>query len=296
MSSVKEILNYKPNPTSDKIARVEVIKKDIEEYQNILLIGFANLPANALHELRADFRDIGTIKVVKNKMLTIAIDALYESGKITDVEKIKEKLTGATAIICTNENIFSVTARLKERKYPIAAKEGAAALSEISLESINTGISAEPSNLAEFQALGLKTRVERGTIKIMEEAVVCRLGDKVTKTLWTILDNLGIKPFEVGFEVKAGLDQGNYIGGDVLAVDFEEKRKELAMASNMALNLALFIPVVNRRTIRHLISKGSTNANELSVTIAYYTKRTMGRILAKAGQFANTLAPEDMKK
>merc|ERR1712093_228585 len=77
----------------------------------------------------------------------------------------------------------------------------------------------EPGKTSFFQALGIPTKIARGTIEIVTEHQVLAAGGRVGTSEATLLNMLNISPFTYGMKVVQIYDQGNLFSPDVLDVD-----------------------------------------------------------------------------
>ena len=84
----------------------------------------------------------------------------------------------------------------------------------------NTGM--EPGKTSFFQALGIPTKIARGTIEIVSDIKVVTAGTRVGPSEATLLNMLNISPFTYGMTVVQIFDAGNAFSPEVLDIDDEE--------------------------------------------------------------------------
>jgi large subunit ribosomal protein LP0 len=87
----------------------------------------------------------------------------------------------------------------------------------------------EPGKTSFFQALGVPTKIARGTIEITTELKLVEAGNKVGASEATLLNMLNISPFTYGMGVVQVYDQGNIFSPSVL--DIEESQLLRAFSS-----------------------------------------------------------------
>ena len=87
----------------------------------------------------------------------------------------------------------------------------------------------EPGKTSFFQALGVPTKIARGTIEITTDLKLVEAGNKVGASEATLLNMLNISPFTYGMGISQVYDDGQCFGPDVL--DIEEKQLLDALAS-----------------------------------------------------------------
>jgi large subunit ribosomal protein LP0 len=87
----------------------------------------------------------------------------------------------------------------------------------------------EPGKTSFFQALGVPTKIARGTIEITTDLKLVEAGSKVGASEATLLNMLNISPFTYGMGISQVYDQGNTFPPSVL--DIEESQLLKAFSS-----------------------------------------------------------------
>lgn len=87
----------------------------------------------------------------------------------------------------------------------------------------------EPGKTSFFQALGVPTKIARGTIEITSDLKLVEAGNKVGASEATLLNMLNISPFTYGMGISQVYDQGNTFHPSVL--DIEESQLLKAFSS-----------------------------------------------------------------
>ena len=87
----------------------------------------------------------------------------------------------------------------------------------------------EPGKTNFFQALGVPTKIARGTIEITTDLKLVEAGTKVGASEATLLNMLNISPFTYGMGITQVYDQGNTFPSSVL--DIEESQLLKAFSS-----------------------------------------------------------------
>jgi len=115
---------------------------------------------------------------------------------------------------------------------------------DVSIAAGNTGM--EPGKTSFFQALGIPTKIARGTIEIVSDVQVVTAGTRVGSSEATLLNMLGVSPFTYGMTVVQIFDQGNVFSPDVLDVTEKEllDRFFSGVTTIAALSLALHYPTL----------------------------------------------------
>src|SRR5947199_5183379 len=117
----------------------------------------------------------------------------------------------------------------------------------------------EPGKTSFFQALGVPTKIARGTIEITSDLKLVDAGNKVGASEATLLNMLNISPFTYGMGVAQVYDQGQTFSPNVL--DIEEKQLLGAFASAVntiaCISLALNYPTLP--SVMHSVINGYKN-------------------------------------
>ncbi|HUT79895.1 MAG TPA: 50S ribosomal protein L10 [Candidatus Bathyarchaeia archaeon] len=281
----KAIYQHKPNFTNKK-QLAELIKL-IQAYKNVGITRVENIAARTIQRLRSDLRGDAVLKIAKNTLMRLALKEVAIKDK--HISKLLDYINGSCAFILTNGNPFKVANYLEKNKIPTAAKEGQIAPKDITVKAKDTGFAPGPV-IGELQSIGLKTRIEGGTIKIIEDGIVCRAGEKVSRTLANVLGRLGEEPFAAGLSVDAIYSVGNIIKHDDLIVDFDGILTNLIKAHKDAYALSLETAIPTKENITELIGKSQRNALTLAIETNFITPETAGNVLAKTQLEAMILA------
>jgi len=67
----------------------------------------------------------------------------------------------------------------------------------------------EPGKTSFFQALGIPTKIARGTIEIVSDVKVVTAGTRIGSSEATLLNMLNISPFTYAMTIVQNFDQGN---------------------------------------------------------------------------------------
>merc|ERR1719421_1771097 len=89
---------------------------------------------------------------------------------------------------------------IKEHYKPAAAKAGVIAPSSCVIPKGPTGL--DPAQTSFFQALNIATKINKGSIEIINDTTVIKEGAKVGSSEAALLAKLGVKPFEYGLAIK----------------------------------------------------------------------------------------------
>jgi large subunit ribosomal protein LP0 len=124
------------------------------------------------------------------------------------------------------------------------ARAGAVAPNDVWVPAGNTGM--EPGKTSFFQALGVPTKIARGTIEIVSDLKLIEGGNKVGASEASLLNLLNISPFTYGMTITQVYDAGQVFSADVLDIDDETLLKSFSQAIQTvtAISLAANFPTV----------------------------------------------------
>ncbi|HDI23884.1 MAG TPA: 50S ribosomal protein L10 [Thermoplasmatales archaeon] len=266
-----------------KFKEVEELKNIINSYPSIAIVGIENIPAPQMQKLREKIREIGVLRVSKNRLIKRALEEV--GGKIKD---LANSISGQTAILATKENPFKLYKFIKESRTKAPAKGGEIAQHDIEIKAGETPFKPGPI-VGELQKVGIPAAIEGGKVVIKKDKVLVRAGEEISKEIAQALTRLEIYPIEIGLDLKAVYEDGVIFTPDVLEIDEEKFRSELITAIRNAFLLAIDRKWTTPETINYLISKAYQDALALSMSISFPTKNNIEMLLAKAHAQASSL-------
>ena len=266
-----------------KFKEVEELKNIINSYPSIAIVGIENIPAPQMQKLREKIREIGVLRVSKNRLIKRALEEV--GGRIKD---LANSISGQTAILATKENPFKLYKFIKESRTKAPAKGGEIAQHDIEVKAGETPFKPGPI-VGELQKVGIPAAIEGGKVVIKKDKVLVRAGEEISKEIAQALTRLEIYPIEIGLDLKAVYEDGVIFTPDVLEIDEEKFRSELITAIRNAFLLAIDRKWTTPETINYLISKAYQDALALSMSISFPTKNNIEMLLAKAHAQASSL-------
>jgi large subunit ribosomal protein L10 len=262
----------------EKAKEVEEIAGLIEQYKAIGLADLQKVRASQLQELRKKLHDVAHLRVIKNTLFRRAING---SKSKPDLDQLEDHLTGSRIVLFTNLNPFKLLIILERSKVKTTAKAGDVAAFDVVVPAGNTGQPPGPI-ISQLGAVGLKTRIESGSVWINKDTLVVKEGEVISARLAPLLSKLGIKPVEAGLDLTVVYDDGTLITEDKLDVDLEQTQRSVEDAHRHALYLSVNSAYTTSDTIDLLLRKASQEAYSLSVNETIPTKKTAAAILRKA--------------
>ncbi|MDH5494794.1 MAG: 50S ribosomal protein L10, partial [Candidatus Bathyarchaeota archaeon] len=212
---------------------------------------------------------------------TLMKRAITQAKNHPNLDKLEDHLTGSTIYLFTNLNPFKLVLLLEKSKVITTAKAGDTAAFDVVVPAGNTGQPPGPI-ISQLGAVGLKTRIESGSVWINKDTLVAKQGETISQRLAAVLSKLGIKPVEAGLVLKTVYDGGAIITEEQLHLDIDEFRKTVEEAYRYAFYLSVNSVYITPENIEFLLQKAHQDAYRLSVNEDIPTKETMVDILRKA--------------
>lgn len=161
-----------------------------------------------------------------------------------EYERLLPYIKGNVGFVFTNQDLCTIRDKILANKVAAPARAGAYAPDDVFIPAGNTGM--EPGKTSFFQALGIPTKISRGTIEITSELKLVEAGNKVGASEATLLNMLKISPFTYGMAITQVYDQGNTFPPSVLDVDDDQLLKALsgAIVTISSISLAINFPTL----------------------------------------------------
>ena len=153
-------------------------------------------------------------------------------------------MVGNVGFIFTNADLNKTRDVILAEKVAAPARAGAIAPLDVFVPAGNTGM--EPGKTSFFQALGVPTKIARGTIEITTDLKLVEAGSKVGASEATLLNMLNISPFTYGMSIAQVYDGGQTFAPSVLDIKEEQLFKALnsAIATITQISLAANFPTL----------------------------------------------------
>ena len=127
----------------------------------------------------------------------------------------------------------------------------------------------EPGKTSFFQALGVPTKIARGTIEITTDLKLVEAGTKVGASEATLLNMLNISPFTYGMSIAQVYDGGQTFSPSVLDIKEEQLFAALNSAIQTVTTISLAISYPTLPSILHTFINGYKNVLAVAVETDY---------------------------
>jgi large subunit ribosomal protein LP0 len=146
-----------------------------------------------MHQIRGALRGKGIVLMGKNTMVRRAIRSTIADNP--QYERLLQQVKGNIGFVFTKGDLKEIRDIITANKVAAPARAGAFSPNEVVIPAGNTGM--EPGKTSFFQALGIPTKIARGTIEIVSPHVVLTPGSRVGTSEATLLNMLNISPLYV---------------------------------------------------------------------------------------------------
>ncbi|KAH8676879.1 60S acidic ribosomal protein P0 [Tricladium varicosporioides] len=212
--------------SANKAGYFDKLKGLLEEYNSIFIVGVDNVSSQQMHEIRLALRGKGVVLMGKNTMVRRAIKGFI--ADTPEYERLLPYVKGNVGFVFTNDDLKTIRDVILANKVAAPARAGAVAPGDVYVPAGNTGM--EPGKTSFFQALGVPTKIARGTIEITADLKLVEAGSKVGASEATLLNMLNISPFTYGMGIFQVYDQGNTFPPSVLDIEESQLLKSFSSA------------------------------------------------------------------
>jgi len=250
---------------ADKELYFEKLKELLNKYPSIFLVNVDNVGSNQMHQIRVSLRGKGVVLMGKNTMVRRALRSIL--SEYPQFEKLLPHVRGNIGFVFTDADLKEVRELIIANKVAAPARAGALAPVDVTVPGGNTGM--EPGKTSFFQALGIPTKIARGTIEIVSDVRVVVGGTRVGPSEATLLNMLNISPFTYGMSVIQIFDNGNTFSPSVLDIDEQElvDRFLSGIKTIAAISLALKYPTI--ASVSHVLVNAYKNLLAISLATDY---------------------------
>lgn len=237
-----------------------------------------------MQQIRISLRGFAVVLMGKNTMMRKAIRGHIENNSA--LEKILPHIRGNVGFVFTKGDLNEVRDQLVENKVRAPARAGAIAPCEVVIPAQNTGLGPEKTNF--FQALSIPTKISKGTIEIINDVPILRVGDKVGASEATLLNMLNISPFSYGLIIEQVYDSGSIFSPNILDIKPEDLRAKFqqGVANLAAVSLAIGYPTI--ASAPHSIANGFKNLLALAAVtdVEFKQAETVKEFIKDPSKFA----------
>ncbi|KAI5615565.1 60S acidic ribosomal protein P0 [Silurus asotus] len=237
----------------------------LNDFPKCFIVGADNVGSKQMQTIRLSLRGKAVVLMGKNTMMRKAIRGHLENNPA--LEKLLPHIRGNVGFVFTKEDLAEVRDLLLENKVPAAARAGAIAPCEVTVPAQNTGLGPEKTSF--FQALGITTKISRGTIEILSDVQLIKPGDKVGASEATLLNMLNISPFSYGLIIQQVYDNGSVYSPEVLDITEDALHKRFLEGVRNIASVCLQIGYPTLASIPHSVINGYKRVLAVTVETDY---------------------------
>jgi len=265
--------------SANKAGYFDKLKGLLEEYSSIFIVSVDNVSSQQMHEIRQSLRGEAVVLMGKNTMVRRALKTFIVDTP--EYERLLPFVKGNIGFVFTNSDLKEIRDKILANKVAAPARAGALAPVDVWVPAGNTGM--EPGKTSFFQALGVPTKIARGTIEITTDLKLVEADTKVGPSEATLLNMLNISPFTYGMSITQVYDQGNTFPSSVLDIGEEQLLKAFssAITTIACVSLALNFPTLP--SVIHSV----VNAYKKALAVAIETEISWPEIEELKDRIAN---------
>ncbi|MGD0250354.1 MAG: 50S ribosomal protein L10 [Thermoplasmata archaeon] len=264
----------------ERLERVNALAKTVLAHPVTAVVGLRGVPASALQSMRRELRERDhPITVATNSAIRHALEKA--SVKRPALRPLLGQVQDQTAVLATEGNPFSLFQEFLRTRSPTPARGGEVAPKDIFVPAGTTNFKPGPI-VGELQHAGLPAAIEKGKVVLKKDTTIVKAGQTISREVATMLTRLEIFPLEVGLSLRAVVDGETFYPPEVLSVDLDVRRADLARAVRSALGLAVEVAYTTPETLPLLVTKAHRRALGVALAAGYVTKETIEPLFAKA--------------
>jgi len=249
--------------TANKAGYFDKLKGLLEEYKSIFIVTVDNVSSQQMHEIRQSMRGEGVVLMGKNTMVRRALKTFMSD--YPEYERLLPFVKGNVGFVFTNGDLKQTREKILSNRVAAPARAGAVAPDDVYVPAGNTGM--EPGKTSFFQALGVPTKIARGTIEITTDLKLVDAGSKVGASEATLLNLLNISPFTYGMGIAQIYDQGQTFATNVLDIEESQLLKAFTSAISTIATISLSIGYPTLPSIMHSLVNSYKNLISVAIEL-----------------------------
>merc|ERR1719478_722174 len=202
----------------------------------------------------------------KNTMIRRCIRNLCADGSHPEWMEIVDVMKGNLGFMFTSGDLGELEEVVAEFVKPAAAKAGVIAPVSCTVPKGPTGL--DPAQTSFFQALNIATKINKGSIEIINDTTVIKEGAKVGTSEAALLAKLGVKPFMYGLNIKY-VYEGGVFPVDVLKISDEVLMSTFMSGVGKCAALSLGAGYLSEPCIAHLVANAYKNVLAVSLEVGF---------------------------
>jgi len=241
----------------------------LNKYNQILIVGADNVGSNHMQSIRRNLRGKAELLMGKNTMIRKAIKTHLQQNP--GLEALLPHIKGNVGFVFTSHDLKSIRDDVANNKLCAAARVGSIAPIDVFLPAGNTSL--DPSQTNFMQALNIATRINKGTIEIINQVHLIKKGEKVGSSEAALLQKLDIKPFFYGLLPSLVFKEGSVFSPSILDISDEDVLAKFAFGVQRVAAISLQIHVPSIAAVPHYFASAYKSLLAISIATDYTFER-----------------------
>jgi len=207
-------------------------------------------------------------------------------AKNANLEKLLPHVYENVGFVFTKDDLSTIREKLLENKVAAPARAGAIAPVDVTIPAQVTSLGPEKTSF--FQALQIPTKITRGTIEIINDVHLIKIGEKVGASEAALLNMLNVSPFSYGLLLRQVYDAGSCFEPSILDIKPADLRAKFCQGVQRLAAFSLGINYPNQASAPHLILGGFKRLLALAADtdVEFEQAKTLKEYLKDPSKFA----------
>jgi len=249
-----------------KVAYFTHLTECLNKYQRAFIVHADFVGSKQISDIRIALRGKAELVFGKNTMVRRCIRDLTSDGSHPEWAAIVPVMKGNLGFMFTNGDLGELQTVVDEYVKPAAAKAGVIAPCECIVPKGATGL--DPAQTSFFQALNIATKINKGSIEIINDCKVLFEGVKVGTSEAALLTKMGIKPFKYGLTVSFVWD-GGVFDPSVMRISEETLMGKFMDATGNVAAVCLATGFHTQASYPHVMMNAIMNATAVAAEAGY---------------------------
>lgn len=250
-----------------KINEISHLIDLFKTYKNVAVIEVAHINDTQFQTMRRILRDKAVFRMSKKSLQLRAIEQFKNESKKENLDEFATHIPGQSSLVFTNIDLFELKKIFLEYEWMVPAKPNEITPVDIWVPAGDTGLPTGQVISELNMILRLPTRIMNDTIHIRDDTRTHKSGDLVTVKQAAVLKKLGITPIESLIKIHFAWSDGEIIPEDILYMDIDQFKKDIATAYRQALGILFEMPFYMENMTEEYIRKAISEANTLDAII-----------------------------
>lgn len=270
--------------TAWKSKYFEKMTQLLDDYPKCFIVGADNVGSRQMQKIRISLRGNGVVLMGKNTMMRKAIRGHLENNSA--LEKLLPFIKGNVGLVFTKGDLTDIRKIIESNKVAAPAKAGATATVDVTVPAQCTTLGPEKTSF--FQALAIQTKITKGTIEILNDVKLIKIGDKVGASEATLLNMLGISPFTYGLQIEMVYDSGTVFDLAILDITDDDIRQRFLEGVRNISSVSLAINYPTLVSVPHSVINAFKNLLAIAVAtdIEFKEAQTAKEFVKDPSKFA----------